>query len=47
MPTIGAFAAIFDPEGRMLLVLRAYGPKDWSNPGGRMDAGESLVGSRN
>ncbi len=27
----------------MLLVLRAYGPKDWSNPGGRMDAGESII----
>ena len=29
VPTIGAFAAVFDSEGRMLLVRRAYGPKDW------------------
>ena len=43
MPTIGAFAAIFDDERRILLVRRAYGPRNWTNPGGRMDAGESII----
>lgn len=43
MPTIGAFAAIFDERRRILLVRRAYGPKNWTNPGGRMAAGESVV----
>ncbi|MBT3270543.1 NUDIX hydrolase [Candidatus Poribacteria bacterium] len=43
MPTIGAFAAIFDDERRILLVRRAYGPKNWTNPGGRMDPGESII----
>ena len=43
MPTIGAFAAVFDDRRRMLFVRRAYGPKNWTNPGGRMDPGESII----
>ncbi|HPH96923.1 MAG TPA: NUDIX domain-containing protein [Anaerolineaceae bacterium] len=41
MTTIGVFANIFDAEGRILCVKRAYGPKNWTTPGGRMEAGES------
>ncbi len=41
MPSIGVFAAIFDEHGRILLVKRNYGPKNWTTPGGRLDAGES------
>ncbi len=41
MPSIGVFAAIFDEHGRILLVKRNYGPKNWTTPGGRLEAGES------
>jgi len=41
MPTIGVFAAIFDQQGRILLVRRNYGPKNWTTPGGRLETGES------
>lgn len=43
MTTIGVFAAIFDDEGRILCVKRAYGPQNWTTPGGRMDSGESPI----
>ncbi|MGC9396501.1 MAG: NUDIX hydrolase [Anaerolineae bacterium] len=35
------FAAIFDDEGRILYVKRAYGPQNWTTPGGRMENSES------
>ena len=41
MATIGAFGAIFDDKNRMLLVLQAYGPKRWTQPGGRLQENES------
>ena len=41
MTTIGVFANIFDEQGRILCVKRAYGPKNWTTPGGRMDSGET------
>ena len=41
MTTIGVFAAIFDEQGRILCVKRAYGLKNWTTPGGRMEAGET------
>lgn len=43
MTTIGVFAAIFDDAGRILCVRRAYGPQNWTTPGGRMDSGESPI----
>lgn len=43
MTTIGVFAAIFDDEGRILCVKRAYGPQNWTTPGGRMESGESPI----
>lgn len=43
MPTVGAFAAIFDAEGRILCVRLNYGPLNWTTPGGRVEAGESPV----
>ena len=41
MTTIGVFSAVFDEQGRILLVKRAYGPKNWTTPGGRLEAGEA------
>ena len=41
MTTIGIFSAIFDDQHRILLVKRAYGPKNWTTPGGRLEAGET------
>lgn len=41
MTTIGIFSAIFDQHGRILLVKRGYGPKNWTTPGGGLDAGET------
>ncbi len=41
MTTIGVFANIFDEQRRILCVKRAYGPKNWTTPGGKMEAGES------
>lgn len=41
MPTVGVFAAIFDDQGRILLVRRNYGPQNWTTPGGRLDPFES------
>ncbi len=41
MTTIGVFAAILDEHGRILCVRRAYGPKNWSTPGGKLDPNET------
>ncbi len=41
MTTIGVFANIFDETRRILCVKRAYGPKNWTTPGGGMEAGET------
>lgn len=41
MTTIGVFANIFNDEGHILCVKRAYGPKNWTTPGGRLDPGET------
>jgi 8-oxo-dGTP diphosphatase len=41
MTTIGVFAAIFDEQGLILCVKRAYGPKNWTTPGGGLEAGET------
>src|SRR5215510_191395 len=41
MATVGVFASIFDPRGRVLLVRRAYGSRRWTTPGGRIEQGES------
>jgi 8-oxo-dGTP diphosphatase len=43
MTTVGVFAAIFDNERRILCVKRAYGPQNWTTPGGRMESGESPI----
>jgi 8-oxo-dGTP diphosphatase len=43
MPTVGVFAAIFDPQGRILCVKQNYGSLSWTTPGGRVEAGESPV----
>jgi ADP-ribose pyrophosphatase YjhB (NUDIX family) len=43
MPTVGVFAAIFDDHGRILCVKLNYGPRNWTTPGGRVEAGESPV----
>ena len=41
MLSIGACTAIFDPEGRILLVRKAYGDRSWTLPGGGLDGDES------
>ena len=41
MPTLGVFAAIFDDERRILCVRANYGERNWTTPGGRVEAGES------
>jgi 8-oxo-dGTP diphosphatase len=41
MPSLGACTAIFDAEGRILLVRKAYGPRTWTLPGGGLDGDES------
>ena len=43
MPKVSVFAAIFDIEGRILLVKRNYGNRRWTTPGGGMEAGESPI----
>jgi len=40
MATVGVFAAVFDEQGRILLVKRNYGPRNWTTPGGRLETGE-------
>jgi 8-oxo-dGTP diphosphatase len=41
MPSVGVFAAIFDEQRRILCVRQNYGPRKWTLPGGKMEAGES------
>ena len=41
MSTVGVFASIFDVSGRILLVRHAYGSRQWTTPGGRVEHGES------
>ncbi len=41
MPSVGVFASIFDEHGRILCVRQNYGPRKWTLPGGKMEAGES------
>ncbi|MFA5786291.1 MAG: NUDIX domain-containing protein [Actinomycetota bacterium] len=43
MASLGVFAAIFDDEGRILCVHRAYLPFNWTLPGGRVEPGESPI----
>jgi 8-oxo-dGTP pyrophosphatase MutT (NUDIX family) len=40
---LGSAGALLTPDGRVLLVRRAYPPHDWVMPGGNADAGESPV----
>ena len=40
---MGCAAALVSPDGRVLLVRRAYPPHDWVMPGGNAEAGESLL----
>ena len=37
------FAAVFDSNGRILCVRRDYGPRNWTTPGGRVEANESPI----
>lgn len=41
MLSMGACTAIFDDEGRILLVRKAYGAQTWTLPGGGLDGDES------
>jgi 8-oxo-dGTP diphosphatase len=41
MATVGAFASIFEPSGKLLLVHQAYSPFRWTQPGGRVESSES------
>ena len=43
MPTLGAFAMIFDDERRILCVRMNYATRNWTTPGGRVENGESPV----
>ena len=40
---MGSAAALMTPDGRVLLVRRAYPPYDWVLPGGNAEADESPV----
>ncbi|BBL70758.1 NUDIX hydrolase [Methylogaea oryzae] len=44
-PGIGVAAVVFDGQGRVLLIRRAQPPAAgfWHPPGGKLEAGESLV----
>jgi 8-oxo-dGTP diphosphatase len=44
-PSVGCGAAIFDAQGRVLLVLRRRPPEAgaWSFPGGKVDFGETCA----
>jgi len=44
-PTIGVSAIVFDSQERVLLIRRGQAPAQgqWHFPGGRLEAGESLV----
>jgi ADP-ribose pyrophosphatase YjhB (NUDIX family) len=41
MLSMGACTAIFDADGRILLVRKAYGARTWTLPGGGLDGDES------
>lgn len=43
MATVGVFACVFDREHRILLVRQAYGARQWTTPGGRVETRESPV----
>lgn len=43
MPSLGVFAMVFDEEGRILCVRMNYATRNWTTPGGRVEAGESPV----
>jgi 8-oxo-dGTP diphosphatase len=43
MPSVGVFAAIFDPYNRILLVKIKYGSGNWTLPGGHLEANESPI----
>jgi len=40
---LGANAAIFDGQGKILLVKHTYGQRNWELPGGVAEANESIV----
>jgi ADP-ribose pyrophosphatase YjhB (NUDIX family) len=40
---LGSAGALLTPDGRVLLVRRAYEPHDWVMPGGNANEGESPV----
>jgi len=44
-PLVGVAAAVFDPQGRVLLVQRGRPPRagTWGLPGGLLEVGETLV----
>jgi 8-oxo-dGTP pyrophosphatase MutT (NUDIX family) len=41
--TIGVFAALFDDDGRILLVRQSYRGQCWSQPAGRLEVGEAPI----
>jgi ADP-ribose pyrophosphatase YjhB (NUDIX family) len=43
VPKVSVFAAIFDKEGRIILVKRNYGKRRWTTPGGGLEAGEDPI----
>ncbi|MGH8557038.1 MAG: NUDIX hydrolase [Methylococcales bacterium] len=45
LPRIGVAALVFDPDRKLLLIKRATPPAKglWSIPGGKQEAGETLV----
>jgi 8-oxo-dGTP diphosphatase len=40
--SLGSACAVFDSEGRILLVRHTYGERNWELPGGLADAGEDF-----
>ena len=43
MPSVGVFAAMFDQHNRILLVKIKYGSRNWTLPGGHLEANESPI----
>ena len=41
--TVGVFASLFDGEGRIVLVRQSYAGRCWTQPGGRLEVGESPI----